>query len=174
MFLPQPLTPNFLQNERGIPLGLMGWIGSAGSIGNVVFNLLLGRMNSRPGYLLGQALVGLFAFLLWQGAGFPWYAAGYFVLGGFRAARVLGFAQVRLLVHPARMGLAYGITEVANALAMILAPLLAGLLYERSPISIYPISLGLIGLAMLLYFLLAPRGEAHPEPVLLAETMMKE
>jgi predicted MFS family arabinose efflux permease len=174
MFLPQPLTPNYLQNERGISLGLMGWIGSAGSIGNVVFNLLLGRLNSRPGYLLGQALVGLFALFLWKGVGFPWYVAGYFVLGGFRAARVLGFAQVRLLVHQARMGLAYGITEAANSLAMILAPLLAGYLYNRSPASVYPISFGLILMAMLLYYMLAPRADVHAEPSLMVETLIKD
>jgi MFS family permease len=157
MFLPQPLTPNYLQNERGISLSLMGWIGSAGSIGNVVFNLLLGRVNARLGFIMGQALVGTFALLLWQGGSFAWYAIGYFLLGGFRAARMLAFAQVRLLVHQARMGLAYGITEAVNSLAMILAPLLAGYLYDLSPPSIYPVSLGLLFFAMLLFSLFAPR-----------------
>jgi MFS family permease len=170
MFLPQPLTPNYLQNERGISLALMGWIGSVGSIGNVVFNLALGRLNTRIGYILGQALVGLFAILLWKGAGFAWYAAGYFLLGGFRAARVLAFAQVRLLVHQARMGLAYGVTEAVNSLAMILAPLLAGYFYDRSPVSVYPISLGLILFAMLIYAMLAPRQESRPEARRLADS----
>lgn len=174
MYLPQPLTPNFLQNERGISLGLMGWIGSAGSIGNVVFNLLLGRINARLGFLLGQALVGLFALLLWKGEAFPWYALGYFLLGGFRAARVLAFAQVRLLVHRARMGLAYGVTEAVNSLAMILAPLLAGYLYDWTPASIYPISLVLLLFAMLLYSLFAPRQTTHPDPSVIGESLIKD
>jgi predicted MFS family arabinose efflux permease len=174
MFLAQPLTPNFLQNERGVALGWMGWIGSAGSVGNVVSNLVLGRLDARLGYLLGQALVGLFALLLWRGTGFAWYAAGYFVLGGFRAARVLGFAQVRWLVHQARMGLAYGVTEAANSLAMILAPLLAGVLYDRSPVSIYPTAIGLILLVTVLYFAFAPRAAARPEPRLLAGTWSED
>jgi MFS transporter, DHA1 family, tetracycline resistance protein len=157
MFLPQPLTPNFLQNERGISLGSMGWIGSAGGIGNVAFNLLLGRMNPRLGFLLGQACVGLFALLLWKGGSLPWYAVGYFLLGGFRAARVLAFAQIRLLVHQARMGLAYGIAEAVNALAMILSPLLAGYLYDRSPASIYPISLALLVFVLFICSTFAPR-----------------
>jgi MFS family permease len=174
MFLAQPLTPNFLQNERGVALGWMGWIGSAGSVGNVVFNLVLGRLDARLGYLLGQALVGLFALLLWRVTGFAWYATGYFVLGGFRAARVLGFAQVRWLVHQARMGLAYGVTEAANSLAMILAPLLAGVLYDRSPVSIYPTAIGLILLVTVLYFAFAPRAAARPEPRLLAGTWSED
>lgn len=174
MFLPQPLTPNYLQNERGISLALMGWIGSAGSIGNVTFNLLLGRVNARLGYVLGQALVGLFALLLWKGGGFPWFAAGYFMLGGFRAARVLAFAQVRVLVHPARMGLAYGITEAFGSMAMILSPLLAGYLYDRSPASIYPISIGLLILSIGLYSRLAPRENVEPDPRLIAEALIKD
>ncbi|MGH8247961.1 MAG: MFS transporter, partial [Gammaproteobacteria bacterium] len=173
MFLPQPLTPNYLQNERGISLGLMGWIGSVGGIGNVAFNLLLGRMNPRLGFILGQACVGLFALLLWKGGSFLWYALGYFLLGGFRAARILAFAQIRVLVHPAHMGLAYGIAEAVNAFAMILSPLLAGYLYEQSPVSIYPISLGLLLFAMLIYYSFAPRENVQPDagapPVLIGD-----
>lgn len=174
MYLPQPLTPNYLQNERGISLSLLGWIGSAGSIGNVFFNLVLGRISARLGFLLGQGLVGLFALLLWKGEAFPWYAIGYFLLGGFRTARVLAFAQVRVLIHQAQMGLAYGITEAVNSLAMILSPLLAGYLYDRSPAFIYPISLILLSFAMLLYFWLAPREEARPDPGVIGETLIKE
>jgi len=161
MFLPQPLTPNYLQNERGVSLGTMGWIGSAGSIGNVVFNLTLGRANPRIGFLLGEALVGLFALLLWKGGSVPWFAAGYFLLGGFRAARILAFAQIRLLIHQAQMGLAYGITEAVNSFAMILSPLLAGFLYDWSPASIYPISLSLLLISMLLYARFAPREQGR-------------
>jgi len=157
MYLPQPLTPNFLQNERQISLEFMGWIGSAGSVGNVAFNLVLGRGSPRLGFLLGQAAVGFFAVLIWKGAGIASYALGYFLLGGFRAARVLGFAQVRSLVHQAQMGLAFGVTESVNAFAMILAPLAAGSLYARDPASIYPIALLCLAAAVLLYRSWSPR-----------------
>jgi MFS family permease len=160
MYLPQPLTPNFLQNERGISLEAMGWIGSAGSVGNVAFNLILGHAAPRLGFFLGQLLVGLFAVLLWKGSALPWYAMGYFLLGGFRAARILVFAQIRSLTHQAQMGLAYGITETVNAGAMILSPLLAGYLYVRSPESIYPLSLGLLLASMALSYAVAPRETA--------------
>lgn len=174
MYLPQPLTPNFLQNERGVSLSLLGWIGSAGNIGNTVFNLLLGQLNARVGYLLGEALVGLFAFLLWKGGAFPLYILGYLALGGFRAARILGYAQIRHLIHPTQMGLAYGFTETFGSLAFMLSPMLAGYLYDRSPESIYPITLGLLLGAMLLYFLFAPHTEAHLEPEKLGESIIKD
>ncbi len=174
MFLPQPLTPNFLQNERGIGLGTLGWIGSAGSMGNAVFNLLLGQMNARMGYLIGQALVGVFALILWKGAGIPLYLLGYFLLGGFRAARVLGYAQVRTLIHPAQMGLAYGFTETFGSSAFMLAPILAGYLYDWLPVSVYPISIALTVGAMILYFINSPREEAHLEPGIIGEVIIKD
>jgi MFS family permease len=157
MYLPQPLTPKFLQNERGLSLSVIGWIGSAGSLGNALLNLLLGQFSARLGFLLAQAAVALFALLLWKGDNAIWYAVGYFLMGGFRAARMLIFAQVRPLIHQAQMGLAYGITETVNSLTSILAPLLAGYLYTQDPVSVYPVSLAFIVIAILVSLLFAPR-----------------
>ncbi len=158
MYLPQPLTPNFLQNERGVSLRQLGWIGSAGSLGNVLFNLGLGHFSPPLGFALGQVCVGLFALLLWQGKTPGWYAAAFFLLGGYRAARMLVFAQVRWLIHQAQMGLAYGITEAVNSSAVILAPMLAGVLYDKNPASIYALSLLLIALGIFLSLILAQRS----------------
>src|SRR5450756_1774581 len=79
-----------------------------------------------------------------------WYALGFFLLGGYRATRSFIFAQARPLVHPAQMGLAYGVAETFNALSMTLAPLLAGVLYTHAPVVVYPVSLGLVGVAIFL------------------------
>lgn len=157
MYLPQPLTPNFLQNERGITLSQMGAIGSLGNLGNVVFNLVLGQFNSGIGFALGQVCVGLFAFLIWKGSGQPWYMLAYFLMGGYRAARMLAMAQVRLLIHQSQMGLAYGMAEAGNSFALILAPLLAGYLYDKDPASIYPLSLLLVTIGIIISFVFAPR-----------------
>lgn len=163
MYLPQPLTPNFLQNERGVSFSQLGWIGSAGSLGNVLFNLLLGQFSPPLGFALGQVCVGLFALLLWRGDAPLWYAAAYFLMGGYRAARMLVFAQVRWLIHQAQMGLAYGITEAVNSFAVILAPLLAGFLYDKNPASVYALSLLLIALGVLFSLVFSPRS---PSPVI--------
>jgi MFS family permease len=157
MYLPQPLTPNFLQNERGITVSQMGSIGSVGNLGNVVFNLVLGQLNSGIGFALGQVFVALFATLIWKGTGQPWYLLGYFLLGGYRAARLLAIAQVRVLIHPSQMGLAYGMSEAGTAMAWILAPLLAGFLYDKNPASIYPLSLVLITIGVIVSLSFAPR-----------------
>jgi hypothetical protein len=41
---------------------------------------------------------------------------------------------------------------------MTLAPLLAGVLYTQSPVIVYPVSLGLVGAAILITIVFAP----HP------------
>jgi len=104
MYLPQPLTPRFLQNERGLSLESIGLLGSVGNLGNTLLALALGQIAARSGFLLAQVSVAAFALLLWKGSGLGWYAMGYFLLGGFRSARSLIYAQVRPLIHPARWG----------------------------------------------------------------------
>jgi DHA1 family multidrug resistance protein-like MFS transporter len=157
MYLPQPLTPKFLQNERGLSLESIGLLGSVGSLGNAALNLMLGQFAARTGFLLAQISVALFSLLIWKGLGVPWYALGYFLLGGYRAARAFIYAQARPLVHPAQMGLAYGVAETFNSLSMALAPLLAGVLYTQSPVKVYPFSLVLLGAALLISIAFTPR-----------------
>jgi MFS family permease len=159
MYLPQPLTPNFLETNRGLTLGMVGLMGSVGSIGTVVLNLLLGQINARLGFFLAQAAVGLFALFLWRGNNIIWYGLGYFLLGGFRAARMMIFAQVRPLIHQTQMGLSYGIAEAGNSFATILAPLLAGWLYTYDPLSVYKVAVVLIFLSISVGIRFAPHTE---------------
>ncbi len=160
MYLPQPLTPKFLETERGLSLSAIGQLGSLGSLGNALLNLALGHLNARLGFIISQVLVSLFALLLWRQAGFAWYGLGYFLLGGFRAARMLAAAQIRPLVHQAQMGLAYGVNETLNSFAVALAPPLASLLYEKDPRMIYPLAIGLIAISLIVTAMFAP----HPAP----------
>ncbi len=143
-YLPQPLTPNFLHNRRGLTLSVIGQLGSIGSLGNAALNYLLGRLEARTGFVLGQVGVGAFSVLIWRTTGFGWFACGYLLLGGYRALRGLGIAQVQPFVHESQMGLAYGIAETVGAATMLLAPPLAGYLYTQDPGLMYPVSLALI------------------------------
>jgi predicted MFS family arabinose efflux permease len=86
MYLPQPLTPTFLENERGLSLGSIGLLGSVGGLGNTLLALVLGQFAARTGFLLAQVSVAAFSILLWKGTSLPWYALAYFLLGGFRSA----------------------------------------------------------------------------------------
>lgn len=161
MYLSQPLTPNFLERERGISLSQMGLIFTAGALGNALIAILMGRFPPRLGYPVTQALVGLFALLMWRGTSVPVFALGYFLMGGFRASRPLALAQVRDLVHQSQMGLTYGAIETVSAVIFILTPPLAGYLFELDPFIVYPISIGLIAISVIVSSIFFPRKAAH-------------
>lgn len=158
MYLPQPLTPNFLSNQAGYDLSQIGILFSVSSVGVVVLNLLLGSLPALTGFLIGQAAVVLFTLILWWASGYAWYVVGFFMLGGFKTARNLGVAQVRQLVPSAKMGLAYGVTETVGGTAVILAPILAGLLYTQNPTLMYAIGFGLIVISIYI------SGRFSPKP----------
>jgi predicted MFS family arabinose efflux permease len=157
-YLPQPFTSKFLQDIRGLSLGEIGFLGTIGGAGNTFILFLLGSLDARLGFILGQVGVGLYSALLWQANGYGWFAAAYFLLGGFRAARSLFMAQIRPLVHESQMGLAYGISETVLGLTGILAPIAAGFLYEQDTSSVYPVALVAIIAVILLSLIFTPRA----------------
>jgi MFS family permease len=161
-YLPQPLTPNFLQNQRGLSLSTIGQLGSIGSLGNTALSLVMGQFEARAGFLLGQLGVAAFSVLLWRGTGFGTFALGYFLLGGFRVLRGLGIAQVRPLVHESQMGLAYGVAETVGSATVLLAPPLAGYLYSRDPSSMYPVGLVLMAFGLVISLIFIPRSRKLP------------
>lgn len=148
VYLPQPLTPNFLR-LHGISLDVIGRLGSLGSLSNALVSLLLGGINARWGILAGSFLLSLFALFLMKGTTLGWYTLAYSFLGGSRLVRLLSLAFTRSLVRATNTGLAFGLVETMNAVAVILAPVLAGVLYNNDPGSVYKVSLILLGAAFL-------------------------
>jgi MFS family permease len=159
MYLAQPLSSNYLQNQQQLSLNSIGILGSITSIGVVILNLGLGSLNPQIGFILGQLSVCLFNLILWQATSFPWFCLAYFLVGGYRTTRSLATAQTRNLVHQSRMGLAYGITETVGAFAIIFASPIAGFLYEINPTSIYIVGFCLI----ILSIVVSSRFIPHPE-----------
>ncbi len=149
LYLPQPLSQNYLQNQRGLNLSQIGQLIAIRSVGIVALNLTLGQLNARLGFLLAQFGMALFSLLLWRGTSMPWYIAGYFLLGSYQPARSLAIAQGRSLIKTAYMGVGYGLIETAMTCAVILAPPLAGILYQKNPTLIYSASFCLIVIAMI-------------------------
>ncbi|HMR98730.1 MAG TPA: MFS transporter [Anaerolineales bacterium] len=160
MYFAQPLTPNFLEDVRGLSLSNIGIVFGLGALGNSLMAITLSRFEPHRGYVVAQVLVAAFALILWRGTGTPILALGYFLLGGFRASRPLAFAQARSLVHESQMGLTYGVIETINAIIYILVPPLAGLIYEKNPLSIYPLALVMIGVSIIISSIV-PRRLIH-------------
>ncbi len=158
MYLPQPLTPNYLSNQAGLDLGRIGVLFSVSSVGVVVLNLILGSLPALTGFLIGQIAMVLFTLILWLSSSYAWYVLGFAMMGGFRTARNLGVAQVRQLVPSSKMGLAYGFAETVGGLAVILAPVMAGLLYDRNPTLMYTVGCGLIVISIFI------SGRFSPQP----------
>lgn len=167
LYLPQPLTPNFLQNQAGLSTAQIGSLYALSSAGVVLLNLVLGHLDRRLGYLLGQVCVGLYAVLVWRSSGLFGLGAGMLLLGGYRPVRVLATAQIRRLVPSARMGLSFGLSETASSLATVAAPVLAGYLYAVNPASIFSAALTLIAAAFsisLVFFYFSNRSPHEFEP----------
>jgi MFS family permease len=143
-YLAQPLSNNYLQTIHGLTFSQVGQLGSLTALGVIVLNLLLGHLEARRGFVLAQACVGAFTLLVSRGTGLPWFAAGFFLLGGFRTVRALAAAQTRELVRPSHIGLAYGLVETVGAFALMLGSPLAGILFKIEPTLMYTVSFGLI------------------------------
>jgi len=157
MYLAQPLTPNFLEGVRGLSLSETGIIFTAGALGNSLMAMAFSRVNPRHGFMFAQALVILFAVFIWKGTALPIFALGYFLLGGFRAGRPMAMAQARELVHESQMGISYGVMETVSAVIFILTPPIAGYLFEIDPFIVYPTSIGLIVVSIMISFIFSPR-----------------
>lgn len=162
VFVPQPLSPNFLKNQQGLSLSAIGQLVSLAYLGSAILNIVLGQLEARLGFLLGQLGVAAFTLLLWRSAGYGWFALGYFLLGGYRTVRVLGVAQVRGFVHGSQMGLAYGAVEMLGSGTTLLAPPLAGYLYTLDPRLMYPVGLALISLGAAVTLAFVPRSKVLP------------
>lgn len=169
MYMPQPLTANYLQTERGLNIEQIGILGSLASLGNVVIMLALGSLKASAGFVLGQPLVALFCISMLRGTGMAWFGAGYFVMGGYRLSRSMVLALARQLIPTSQTGLAYGLLETANASAVILAPIIAGWLFTRQPDRMYSLALLGIAVVFLLNLLVLPGKvlrHSRPEPAI--------
>jgi MFS family permease len=156
LYLPYPLTLNFLQNERDLSLSNIGILGSAVSVASVLLILVLGHLHPLKAFVIGQVAMISFCLLIWKGTSLPWYIVAYFLVGGFRLSQSLKSALVRPFVGNHEVGLAFGITEAIGHVAFIIAPILAGFLYDRNPESVYMVGLIVLGVS-LAFTLLAMR-----------------
>ena len=144
---------------------MIGIIGAAGSLGNALIMLAAGHLNATAGFLIGQAFVGLFALFLWRSETPLLLTVGYFFIGGYRLCRSMALAYARSIVKVSEVGLAFGLVEFANAMASIVAPLVAGFLYDNDPQQVYTASLASIGvMAVVNFFLLNSAKPPQPAP----------
>jgi MFS family permease len=169
VYLAQPLTSNFLQNERLLTKVQIGTLGAVSGFGNTLITLVLGSLRPGIGLIIGQILVAVFGAAIWQGNGMVWYGVGYLGIGGYRLYRSMSLAYTRGLVNRSELGLAYGLNETINSLGTVAAPMLAGYLYAINPESIYSTALILIAVSLACSAFILPRLRLA-KPTLRAKT----
>jgi MFS family permease len=152
--VPQQLTSLYLQNLHHISIQQIGIMGTIASIGTAIIMFSLGNLRVSTGMFIGQLFLAGFAFLMWHGQSVMAYFAGYFFVGGFQLYRSMALAFSRSLVKVEDTGLAYGLVETGNALAVVVAPLAAGFLYNYRPEAVYIASLGALAITVCLNMLL--------------------
>ena len=146
----QVMTPNFLEDVRGLRVGQVGWLGTVGSLGIAVFALAMGQIPTqrRRPILVSQA-AALVAAVLWlklPAVGF--IVLAYFLHGGNRLVRPFITGRLALSLDRTVMSFGYGFYETAMRLALALSPFVAGWLYARDPT--WPLYAGIIGLSITL------------------------
>ena len=129
-----PLTPNFLQEVRGLDLSLIGTLATAQSLGAVSLAIFLGRVSRGAWGVIAAAL------LIWASYGillllpFPLaIACAYFLRGSFSALASLSSAQVGKILESPSMGLGFGLFATMRSLALVPGPYIAGYLYALRP-----------------------------------------
>jgi MFS family permease len=139
--MPQQLTSIYLQEVHRLSLQQIGTTGTFAGIGTAIIMFALGGLRAPIGMLVGQLCLGLFSIFMWRGQNAAVFYSGYLFVGGYRLYRSMALAVARPLVNASDVGLAYGLVETGNALAIILAPLAAGFLYNYNPETVYTASL---------------------------------
>jgi MFS family permease len=165
LYLPQPFSPNYLQNEKGLNFEAYGQLASLGSLGVVVFSLLFGGLKPTIAFMIGQAFVAIFVISMWKGEGLLIFGMGYFFIGGYRLSVTMSMAVVKSMVRTSQLGLAYGLISTANSMTIILSPFLAGILYDFQPDLSYKISLVGIAAIFLINYLVLPHLKPESIPL---------
>jgi MFS family permease len=155
--MPQQLTSLYLQEVHHLSLQQIGTTGTLAGIGTAVIMFALGSLRAPTGMIIGQLLVGLFSLFMWRGQSVAAFYCGYLFVGGYRLYRSMALAVARPLVKAGDVGLAYGLVETGNALAIILAPLAAGFLYNYKPEAVYTASLVILAITITSNKLLSPK-----------------
>jgi predicted MFS family arabinose efflux permease len=131
----------------------------------VLLSLILGRLHPRRGFLIAQALIMLYLFLLLRASALGWIALAYMARSAQLAGHSLVNAQATRFVDRSRWGLAFGVLETVAWLGAFVGPLAAGRLYARDPALPFQVGLALMPLALLLTYFFSPRPAPGDEPL---------
>jgi MFS family permease len=149
VYLPFPLTANYLHNSHAISFSLLGILGALTSLGYVILALLTGHIKPEINILLSQILMIFFCWLIYQGNGIFIFSLAYLFASSFRYLRSMVIAFSRQLIRKKNTGLAFGVIETVSAIGYTIAPVAAGFIAAYNPRNLYPISFIILILTLL-------------------------
>jgi len=166
------LTPNFLQDVRGIGTGTIGILGSASGIGTIALWLISSRVRTFQHPLMAIALataaVAGTLGILTVGQSILLYVLAYILRGGYPVAWSLFAAALGEVADERFRPRAFALAEIMGGTGYALAPFAAGWLYEVKPAA--PLIVGFfLVLPLLLCMQLIHRAVRTEHPVLIEE-----
>jgi predicted MFS family arabinose efflux permease len=182
LFVAAPLAkafyPTYLGEVQGYSTALLGVMGMMSAVGITLSSLGLGRMAAWTAFWLGQGLIiiGLVVLALWHEP--PLVALGYALTGSWYAMRPVTTSLISQVVQEHQRGAAFATIELLVAGGTLLAPFIAGRLYERGPL--LPLMWGLgaalltLGLSLLYGWCNAPALSAYTQQGFIMKGMEDE
>jgi MFS family permease len=153
------LLPNFLAEERGIPVSVVAVLGGIGSIGSVVYGLVIARskkLQALPlvGVAVAALLVATTVAVSVATAFVPAIVVAFLGRGGLWSAWGLYIAALGEVVRSERhRPRAFTLSEMVGGTAFFSAPIFSGFLYEVRPS--LPLLVSLAAVAVLVPTVLA-------------------
>ncbi len=131
------LVPNYLEEVRQLPIGIIGSLGAATALGGVVWLLLLGGRQSRTALAIASGLlalaVGSLLIVPSDARQLPAMIAVYFLLGIMLTVRTLSLGVVAEHAPVEQHGTSFGMIETLFGVGAFLGPWVAGMLFSQSP-----------------------------------------
>lgn len=161
LYLAFAMAPKFLSDVKSVSIEQIGWIGTAGALGGVILNQLLGRRPPRQALVVATSLIGLYCLLLLQAGWVGWFGLAFFLRASYSVTRAMVDALLTRIVTPAQLGIAFAVSETIMTAANALAPYAAGWMYTFSPALPFQIVMLFIPLAASAFWIFSPR-EVNP------------
>lgn len=136
-FLGLTLIANFLHNERGLSLGIIGGFGTLIAAGGILAGLAISRVSflgrSMNGMLLTFGMLPVVFVLFLADSSVAIVGAAYLLWGASSVAQQTFFGAIGEVTPPQLRTRAFALLEVAYSAGMMVAGFAAGLLYALRP-----------------------------------------
>jgi MFS family permease len=156
------LVPNYLTEVAALELSTIGQLGSLATLGGVVLSLTLGRLKGNRGLIsvLFSMIASMGLLISFPDGGV--LAAGTFLMGSIHAANPILEALMGRTVPVHLSGMAFGLNELMFGIAILLGPIVAGVLYETSPKLPMSFTIGGLFVLALLTLLISRNSSRSP------------